>query len=57
MFHNERKRADAKNFVDGDLIELFLDLKHDKMVEVVKGLDVSVEETCKRIEALTQAIH
>jgi len=56
-FHNERKTSEARNFVDGDLIELFLDLKHDKMLEVVKGLDVSVEETCKRIESLTQAIH
>eukprot|EP00026_Physarum_polycephalum_P001286 Phypoly_transcript_01287.p1 GENE.Phypoly_transcript_01287~~Phypoly_transcript_01287.p1 ORF type:complete len:1113 (+),score=155.47 Phypoly_transcript_01287:258-3341(+) len=56
-FHNERKTSEARNFIDGDLIELFLDLKHDKMLEVVKGLDVSVEETCKRIESLTQAIH
>ena len=85
-FHNdnERKTSEARNFVDGDLIELFLDLKHDKMLEVcsppfcfsplslhllllshiylffsqaVKDLGVSVEEACKRIESLTQAIH
>jgi len=49
--------VEARNFIDGDLIEMFLDLKQDKMQEVVKGLDVSVEETCKRIEALVQAIH
>jgi len=56
-FHNERKNNEARNFIDGDLIEMFLDLKHDKMQEVVKGLEVSVEETCKRIESLIQAIH
>jgi len=56
-FHTERKTTEARNFIDGDLIEMFLDLKHDKMQEVLKGLDVTVEETCKKIEALVQAIH
>jgi len=56
-FSNERKTVTAKNFIDGDLIESFLELKHDKMQEVVKGLDVSVEELTKRIETLQQALH
>ena len=30
-FHNEHTELDCKNFVDGDLIEQFLDLKRDSM--------------------------
>jgi DNA damage-binding protein 1 len=56
-FSNERKTSEARNFLDGDLIESFLDLKPEKMQEVVKGLDVSVEELSKRIETLQQALH
>ena len=53
-FHNDRKTTDATNFVDGDLIETFLDLPREKMEEVVAGLEVSVEELTKMIEELTQ---
>jgi len=56
-FSNERKTVSAKSFIDGDLIESFLDLKPKAMQEVVHGLDVSVEELCKRIESLQQALH
>jgi len=56
-FSNERKTVEAKAFLDGDLIESFLELKPDKMKEVIKGLDVTVEELCKRIETLQRAIH
>lgn len=41
-FHNERKTEAAKNFIDGDLIESFLDLKRDAMKEVVAGLTVGI---------------
>ena len=30
-FHNEHTELDCKNFVDGDLVEQFLDLKRDSM--------------------------
>jgi DNA damage-binding protein 1 len=56
-FATERKTSEAKNFIDGDLIESFLELKPDKMREVVKGLDISVEELVKKIESLAQALH
>ena len=56
-FSNDRKTVEAHGFIDGDLIEAFLDLKPEKMAEVVKGLDVSVEELTKRIETLQQATH
>lgn len=53
-FYNEKKTADAKNFLDGDLIESFLDLSRAKMVEVSKSMSVPVEELMKRVEELTR---
>lgn len=53
-FCNERKTVDARNFLDGDLIESFLDLSRNKMEEIAAPLDVSVEELCKRVEELTR---
>lgn len=53
-FYNEKKTADARNFLDGDLIESFLDLNREKMEEVSKAMGVQVEELCKRVEELTR---
>jgi DNA damage-binding protein 1 len=53
-FNNERKTVDARNFLDGDLIESFLDLSRNKMEEIATQLDISVEELCKRVEELTR---
>lgn len=53
-FYNEKKTADAKNFLDGDLIESFLDLSRAKMDEVSKSMSVPVEELMKRVEELTR---
>eukprot|EP00256_Glycine_max_P062141 XP_014631544.1 DNA damage-binding protein 1b [Glycine max] len=53
-FNNEKKTVEARNFLDGDLIESFLDLNRSKMDEISKALDVSVEELCKRVEELTR---
>jgi DNA damage-binding protein 1 len=56
-FCNERKQlasTEARNFLDGDLIEMFLDLKRDKMEEVAAQVSVHVDELCKRIEELTR---
>jgi len=55
-FRTERKTQDATNFIDGDLIETFLSLDRPKMEKVVEGIDVSVDELCKRIEDL-QRLH
>lgn len=55
-FNNEKKTADARNFLDGDLIECFLDLNRNRMEEISKAMDVSVEELCKRVEEL-QRLH
>lgn len=56
--------AAASNFVDGDLVERFLDLPHDKMREVADGFqradengvmrDVSVQELIQVVEEMTR---
>ncbi|GMY38038.1 DNA damage-binding protein 1a [Fagus crenata] len=53
-FNNEKKTVYARNFLDGDLIESFLDLNRSKMDEISKAMTVSVEELCKRVEELTR---
>ncbi|KAM7270364.1 hypothetical protein ACFE04_029578 [Oxalis oulophora] len=53
-FNNEKKTVEAKNFLDGDLIESFLDLSRSKMEEISKATGVSVEDLCKRVEELTR---
>ena len=39
-FHNGKKMSEARNFLDGDLIESFLDLDRGKMDEVAKAMAV-----------------
>ena len=53
-FNNEKRTAEAKNFLDGDLIESFLDLNRNKMEDVSRAMGVSAEELCKRVEELTR---
>ncbi|KAH8952399.1 hypothetical protein BDL97_09G083300 [Sphagnum fallax] len=53
-FCNERKTVDARNFLDGDLIESFLDLSRNHMEDIAISLDVPVEELCKQVEELTR---
>ncbi|KAM0950707.1 putative transcription factor WD40-like family [Dioscorea sansibarensis] len=53
-FNNEKKTVDARNFLDGDLIESFLDLNRNRMEDISKAMGVSVEELCKRVEELTR---
>ena len=40
-FNTEKKTEPCTGFIDGDLIESFLDLSRDKMQEVVQGLQVN----------------
>ncbi|XP_076143447.1 DNA damage-binding protein 1 [Alosa pseudoharengus] len=63
-FHTERKTEQATGFIDGDLIESFLDLGRAKMQEVVSGLQIddgsgmkreaTVDEVIKIVEELTR---
>lgn len=63
-FENRRSISEAKNFVDGDLIESFLDLPKPQMAKVVDLLNrdghlddkdpVTLEDLTNRIEELAQ---
>ncbi|KAF5204922.1 Dna damage-binding protein, partial [Thalictrum thalictroides] len=53
-FNNEKKNSEAKNFLDGDLIESFLDLSRNRMDDISKAMCISTEELCKRVEELTR---
>ncbi|XP_060580249.1 DNA damage-binding protein 1-like [Ruditapes philippinarum] len=63
-FHTERKTEVCTGFIDGDLIESFLDLSREKMAEVVQGLqiddgsgmkrDANVDDLVKMVEELTR---
>ncbi|XP_031549547.1 DNA damage-binding protein 1-like [Actinia tenebrosa] len=63
-FSNERKTEPANGFIDGDLIESFLDLPRAKMKEVAAGLqtddgsgmkkECTVEDLVKTVEELTR---
>ena len=55
MFQNERRTVEAHHFIDGDLIEMFLDLRREKMDEVATLVgSVSTEEICKTVEELSR---
>lgn len=63
-FSNERRVEPATGFVDGDLIESFLDLPRSSMEEVASGLQIddgsgmkkecTVEDLVKVVEELTR---
>ncbi|KAG9145181.1 hypothetical protein Leryth_008967 [Lithospermum erythrorhizon] len=53
-FYNEKKTVDSKSFLDGDLIESFLDLSRNRMEEISKSMSVPVEELMKRVEEMTR---
>ncbi|XP_015786302.1 DNA damage-binding protein 1 [Tetranychus urticae] len=63
-FHTDRVTELAFGFIDGDLIESFLDLSRDKMAEVVLGLSIDdgsgmkrdcvVDDLVKIVEELTR---
>lgn len=62
-FSNERKTEQAEGYIDGELIESFLDLPRMQMEEVVTGLqiedggmkrDCTVEDLIKQVEELTR---
>lgn len=44
----------CRNFVDGDLIEQFLELHQDSMDKVAQEMDVDVEEIIKRVEDMSR---
>jgi DNA damage-binding protein 1 len=64
-FYNERKSEPMEGFVDGDLVETFLDLERAVMEDVVAGMQITdagsgikteakVEDIIKIVEDLTR---
>ncbi|CAH1785310.1 unnamed protein product [Owenia fusiformis] len=64
QFHTERKSEPSVGFIDGDLIESFLDLSRENMQEVAQGIqmddgsgmkrEATVDDLVKTIEELTR---
>lgn len=44
-FHTEMKTEPCDGFIDGDLVESFLDLNREKMKEVAGGLHIEIDGT------------
>ena len=55
--HRHRAKNGAKGFVDGDLIESFLDLRPEKAREVAAAVKLSVDELTRRVEDLQRLTH
>lgn len=63
-FHTERRTDTPIGFIDGDLIESFLDLSREKMLDVVTGLQIddgtgmkkeaTVDDIIKIVEELSR---
>ncbi|KAJ9531675.1 hypothetical protein QJQ45_021824 [Haematococcus lacustris] len=53
---NERKTSEARGFVDGDLVEMFLDLSPADASRVVAlmGHDANVEDVARQVEELSR---
>ncbi|KAG0252722.1 DNA damage-binding protein 1a [Actinomortierella ambigua] len=57
-FRNKNKVLSSENFIDGDLVEMFLDLNHDEINAVMEGANggqpivAAVEEVTKLVEEL-----
>jgi DNA damage-binding protein 1 len=54
MFRTDRRADPSLNFIDGDLIECFLDLKLTAQTEVAAALRVPVHEVLRRVEELSR---
>lgn len=55
-FANDRRKVASYNFIDGDLIESFLDLNREEMSRVVKGLKIDDEQTDSKRDATVDDI-
>ena len=55
-FNTERKLDRCEGFIDGDIIESFLDLSPDKMKEVVTGIMINTDGSGMKTEATVDDI-
>eukprot|EP00210_Caulerpa_lentillifera_P005156 g4928.t1 len=53
-FSNERRTGEMQNFIDGDLIETYLDLKRNVMEQVAQMMDKPRDEIYKLVEDLSK---
>lgn len=53
-FQGNKTSQPAMGFVDGDLVETFLDLSRDKMEMVAKDVDLPLDELVRTIEELSR---
>ena len=49
-----RKNEEASGFIDGDLIESYLDLKKERMDEVAQLMGMDADELSKQVEELAR---
>lgn len=56
-FSNERKNVPSRGFIDGDLVERFLDLKPAQQAQIGHELSLPAEEIARRVESISQALH
>jgi hypothetical protein len=59
-FYNDQRTGECRNFIDGDLIETFLDFNPEQMQLAVDGtkwgtpLDTTVEDVIRLVEILVR---
>lgn len=47
----------SRGFIDGNLVESFLELPEPQMAQIAADLEMTVEELVKTVESLSRAIH
>ena len=50
QYQDERRVEDSQAVIDGDLIQLFLELSHKQQEQVAKAIGVKLQECVKRVE-------
>eukprot|EP01127_Copromyxa_protea_P023248 TRINITY_DN865_c0_g1_i1.p1 TRINITY_DN865_c0_g1~~TRINITY_DN865_c0_g1_i1.p1 ORF type:complete len:1101 (-),score=191.49 TRINITY_DN865_c0_g1_i1:52-3354(-) len=56
-FSNERTTSPARGFIDGNLVESFLELSESQMSRVAQEMSMPVEDLVRSIDTLSRAIH
>ncbi len=58
-FHSEHGVRTCKGFIDGDLVEQFLELKPESQAKVAShmGADADVEEILRKVEEVSRCCH
>ena len=57
QYCDDRRVEDSQAFVDGDLVQLFLELSHKQQEQVAKAIGVKLSECIRRVEEAGRRIH